>query len=163
MSVARISVSILVTFTFLLASCASNRSRVPLVDIGRKTVVLGCLGRPIGEEVTIHGHKEPPRPMSSLDCFLVDTVNGEKLINPTVINVRGTDKWPSNAEATIRGYEAGDIRFEHIGDSNYGFDDPRFKTHQVIWMTFEGVEVVQPANLKLEYLGDVGDWMKEKP
>jgi hypothetical protein len=156
MSVMRISVLILATFAFLLAGCVASKSRVPLADIGRKMVILGRLGRPIGEEVTIHGHKEPPRPMTGADCFRVDTVNGERLENPTVVNVRGTDKWPSNAEATIRGYEAGDIRFEHIDDLNYGPDDPRFKTHQVIWMNFEGVEVVKPANLKLEYLGDVG-------
>ena len=100
--------------------------------------------------------------MSGPNEFRVDTVNGEKLESPTVVNVRGTDKWPSNTEATIRGYEAGDIRFEHIDDANYGPDDPRFKTHQVIWMSFEGVEVVKPTNLKLGYLGDVGDWMNVK-
>jgi hypothetical protein len=63
---------------------------VPLSDIGQKTVILGALGRPIGEDITIHGRKEPRRPMSGPNEFRVDTVNGAKLKEPTIINVRGT-------------------------------------------------------------------------
>lgn len=162
MSVIRIPILTLAVFALLLAGCAATKQRIPLADVGSRTVILGCLGRPIGEEITIHGYKEPPRPMQGSECFRVDTVNGERVERPTVINVRGIREWPSKTESTIRGYEAGDIRFEHITDANYGPDDPRFKTHQLIWMSFEGVEVIKPANLKLGYLGDVGDWMNVK-
>ncbi|SRR6266705_5440510 len=136
--------------------------QIPLSDIGQRTVILGALGRPIGEEVTIHGHKWATPHMGAFN-FQVDTLNGELLKRSVNIMVRGIEKWPDNTEATIRGYEAGDIRFEHNNDGNWGgADDTRFRTHQIIWMSFEGVEVVKPTNLKLGFVGDVGEPLNVK-
>jgi len=146
------------TFAQTNAPPATNAVlQVPLSDIGSRTVILGHLGLPIGEEVTIHGHKPAPVSMAWYN-FEVDTLNGEVLKHPVKIVVRGIEKWPTNTLATIRGYEAGDIRFEHNNDGNWGgAADLRFKTHQIIWMNFEGVEVVEPKNLKLGFIGDVGE------
>jgi hypothetical protein len=152
MSVTRIPALVVAISAFLLAGCAATKSRVPVSDIGRRTIVFGGLGHPVGEELTIHGqkiseaHRNGPLEEGS---FLVDTVDGQKLDVPVVVRVRGIHEWPGDTIATIRGYEVGTIRFEHIDDANYGPDDPRFKPHQVIWMFFEPQDVVQPKSLKI--------------
>lgn len=133
----------------LCVGCAATNSRVPVADIGRGTIVLGGLGRPVGQEVSIHGHKLGRHPMQSAGAFLVDLVDGQKLGHPVTIYGRGISEWPDDTEATVRGYEVATIRFEHIDDANYGPDDPRFRPHQVAWLHFEPSEVVEPKRLKI--------------
>jgi hypothetical protein len=140
---------IIAALAFMLAGCVANKSLVASSDIGRRTVILGDLGRPIGEEVTIHGRTQTPNIYNGGASFLVDSVDGQKLERSVALNVRGITGWVVGTEATIRGYEVGDIRFEHIDDLNFGPDDPRFKTHQVIWMSFEPLEIIAPKNLKI--------------
>ncbi len=65
------------------------------------------------------------------------------------IRVRGISEWPDDTVATVRGYEVGTIRFEHIDDANYAPDDPRFTPHQVVWMHFEPSRVIEPKSLKI--------------
>lgn len=148
----RIQVVFLGVLSVLLAGCASNTSHFSVADIGTRAIVIGVLGWPVGQEITIHGHKlslaERNGPLEK-GSFLVDAVDGQKLGARVVIRVRGIQEWPVGTAATIRGYEVGTIRFERIEDANYGLDNPRFKPHQVIWMFFEPVQIVEPKALKL--------------
>jgi len=148
----RTQVLIIGVLSVLLAGCTSTTSRVSVADIGRRAIVIGGLERPVGQEITIHGHKlslaERNGPLEE-GSFLVDAVDGQNVGGRVVVRVRGIHDWPGGTAATIRGYEVGTIRFERIEDANYGPDDPRFKPHQVIWMFFEPVEVVEPKMLKI--------------
>ena len=151
MSIPRNPVLILVAISFMLAGCATTKSRVPLSDIGRQTVILGELGRPIGEEVTIHGHTQAPNIPNHGTTFLADSVDGKKLERPVGLDIRGILGWPDGTEAIIRGYEFGRIQYLHSDDGNGppGDPDPRFKTYQIIWMSFEPLEIISPKNLKI--------------
>jgi hypothetical protein len=152
MTVTRIPILFFVVVALLLTGCAARRSRFPVTDVGRKMIILGGLLRPVGQEVTIHGHKMSEAhhngPLEA-GSFFVDAVDGEKLDHPVVLRVRGIHEWRGDTEATIRGYEVGTLRFEHIEDANYGPDDPRFTPHQVMWMHFEPQAVTQPKSLKI--------------
>jgi hypothetical protein len=127
----------------LMTGCAAIKSQIPVSGIGRQAVILGELGRPIGEEVTIHGHKESPTMLNGVHSFFVDILNGHKLEHPIGIDVDGIRGWPNNTEATIRGYEVGVILFEHAGDDNIAASagDTTFKPYQVISMSFKPLEI----------------------
>jgi hypothetical protein len=129
----------------LLAGCAATKSLVLASDVGNQTVVLGWLGRPIGTELAIHGHKLPWEVKSDPRAFLVDSVDGQKLARPVALFVRGIQAWPDNAEATIRGQEVGVIEFGYAFASGPP-DEPR---RQIVNMSFEPLEVIEPKNLKL--------------
>src|ERR1700749_5051208 len=101
---------VIIALLSLLAGCARPHHEISLADIGRSTVVLGELGRPIGEELTIHGRSQPPGGNNGGASFLVDRVNGKKLNQPLNLDVLGIDHWLEGTEATIRGYENGKIR-----------------------------------------------------
>jgi len=149
-NVMRILYFLLPAFAFLFAGCTTSAHRVPAVTIGRNTILMGCLGHQVGEEITIHGRKSPYHPMQAATSFDVDTVDGLKLDSPVTICVSGSGRWPQNTVATIRGHEVAVIRFEDIYDANYGPDDPRFKPHQIIILFFEPTEIVEPKALSLE-------------
>ncbi|HWY31454.1 MAG TPA: hypothetical protein VNX46_11895, partial [Candidatus Acidoferrum sp.] len=95
---------IIAALAFMLAGCVANKSLVASSDIGRRTVILGDLGRPIGEEVTIHGRTQTPNIYNGGASFLVDSVDGQKLERSVALNVRGITGWVVGTEATIRGY-----------------------------------------------------------
>jgi hypothetical protein len=154
------------TFVFvacisLLTGCAKPHQKIPLTEIGQRTIVLGLLGRPIGEELTIHGRKQTPRQDNGGNSFLVDRVNGQKFDHPVGLNVLGINHWPEGTEATIRGYEDGEIRYEHIDDGNWSPDNPRFKPRQIILMTFAGT-AARPPNLELKEIYDLEELIRLK-
>ena len=145
----RILYFLLPAFVFLLAGCTTSARRVSAVTIGRQTIVMGCLGHQVGQEITIHGHKSVPRHMQDARSFVVDSVDGRTLDKPVVMRVSGSSAWPGNTVATIRGHEVAVIRFEDIDDANYGPDDPRFRPHQIIILFFSSTEIVEPKTLSL--------------
>jgi hypothetical protein len=141
---------ILSAFALLFAGCTAPVHRVSAVSIGQQTIIMGCLGHQVGQEIIIHGHKHPHRSMLDGRSFVVDTVEGRALDRPVVIRVSGCSAWPDDTVATIRGHEVAVIRFEDIDDANYGPDDPRFKPHQIIILLFKPTEIVEPKTLSLE-------------
>jgi hypothetical protein len=115
-------------------------------EIGNRTIILGYLGHPIGEELTIHGKKLTHLPLIE---FRVDTVNDKKLERTMGITIDGIDQWPDGTEATMRGYEVGEIRYQHMEDGNYGPDDPRFRSRQMIFLSFRPTKLLEPNGLKI--------------
>jgi hypothetical protein len=141
---------LLPAFALLFASCTTSTHRVSAITIDQQTIIMGCLGHQVGQEITIHGHKSLYHPMQDARSFDVDTVDGRALKTPVVIRVSGCGAWPDNTVATIRGHEVAVIRFEDIADANYGPDDPRFKPHQIIILFFKPTEIVEPKSLSLK-------------
>jgi hypothetical protein len=115
-------------------------------EIGNRTIILGDLGHPIGEELTIHGKKVTNGPLHQ---FRVDTVNNQLLEHSMAVNIEGIDQWSDGTEATMRGCELGEIRYRHIEDGNFGPDDPRFKSHQMIFLSFHPTKLLEPNGLKI--------------
>ena len=152
MKAMRLAALIYGTVTMLLAGCAVTTSRVPVAHIGHGAILMGAFGEPVGQEITIGGHK-----LAQSECrgplqegsFRVDAVDGKKLHASVVLLVRGIGEWQEGASATLRGYEVATVRFETINDTNYGPDDSRFKPRQSVWMFFEPLEVIQPKSLKI--------------
>ncbi len=142
----RVSFFILPLFAVVFAGCATPGARIPVTDIGVRSVILGDLRRPIGQEVTIHGYKFTNGPYR--DCFRVETVDGERLAPSTYVHIRGIAAWPDKTVATIRGYETGTIRYLHIEDTNY-FDESDLKPHQTIFLRFEALKIIEPAGISL--------------
>jgi len=99
----RVSFLILALFAVVFAGCATTGARIPVTDIGERTVIMGDLRQPIGQEVTIYGYKFTNGPYH--DCFRVETVDGRRLPTSTYVHIRGIAAWPDKTVATIRGYE----------------------------------------------------------
>src|SRR5258705_12528400 len=116
----RVSFLILPLLAVVFAGCTTTGARIPVTDIGERTVILGDLRHTIGQEVTTYGYKLTNGPYR--DCFRVETVDGRRLAPSTYVHIRGIAAWPDKTVATIRGYETGTIRYLHIEDTNY-FDE----------------------------------------
>jgi hypothetical protein len=125
-----------------------NLKLVPVAEIGSKVLILGQLGVPIGETVTVSGVKKANGPLA--DYFWVDTVNGKKLSGVRGIQVEGIANWPDGTRATLRGHEVGTIRFLSLRDGNTDPRNKRFKPHQTIFLSFRVKTIVNPKNLKLK-------------
>lgn len=109
-------------------------------DVGKEVVITGLLGQPIGTTVTITGSNKHSKTV----LFQVHEVNGGKFI--TKISVDGFDKWPDGLEATLEGYEHGEIRLESVWDGSRTFGDPAIgKQH--IWTRFHVLRIMKPAGL----------------
>lgn len=152
---------VFVVCTSLLLGCAKPHRNIPLTEIGGRSIVFGLLGRPIGEELTIHGRTQEGSVYNGGNNFLVDRVNGKILDRRIGLNISGIDHWPKGTEATIRGCEDAEIRYEHIDDGNWGPDDPRFKPRQIILMSFDAI-AVRPPNLEFKKIYDFEDFMRLK-
>ncbi len=143
------SLASIVAISLLISAAAKKEIlSIPLSDICKRTVILGHLRRPIGEEVTVSGYKFTNGPGD--DCFFVEALSGEILEPATTLQIPGISEWKDNTKATLRGYEEGSIRFLQEGDTNYGLNDPRFHSHQTIFLHFHVLKVVEPRNLKLK-------------
>ena len=145
-------VRILMVATLMLAASPalgqmdSSSRQIPAAEIGSKTLILGDLGVPIGEAVTISGEKRTNGPLANQ--FWVDTINGKKLAGVRGILVKGISHWPNGTHATLGGHEVGTIRFRSAHDGNEP-DDKQIQPRQIIFLTFH-VEKIEPKNLKLE-------------
>jgi hypothetical protein len=133
----------------LLAANPSTRPTPIQGDsIGADVVVLGQLGVPVGQEVTIGGHKKAVGPFP--DMFSVDTIDGKNAPAGIRLEVAGVGAWPDGTAATLKGCEVGTLRYLQLSETNFGPDDDRWKgPHQQLFLKFEASEVVKPANLKL--------------
>ena len=116
-------------------------------DIGRRVVILGELGLPVGQDATIAGVKKPVAPGLN---FIVESIDGKPAPKGLRIRVDGIGKWPDGTKATLRGNEIGTLRFVHLDETNYGPDDDRWKgPHQVLLLSFHVSEVVAPKDLEV--------------
>ena len=121
-------------------------AKVKASEIGNGIIILGDLGHPIGEDLTIHGTKTTNGPGIE---FRVDKVNNQILDRSMGITIDGIDQWPDGTEATMRGYEVGTIRYLHLEDTNFGSNDPRYKLHQTIFLSFRPTKILEPKGLKI--------------
>ena len=114
--------------------------------VGQGTVIMGMLGKPIGQEVTIHGRK-----VTNLftDLFVVDMIDGEKCTPSATIHVSGIENWPDNTQATLYGHEIGTIRFKGIGDTQLR-PGAKVKPVQMVILNFVTIKIVEPKGLKME-------------
>ena len=147
-----INIALLGSVSVLFAACHSvPRGRVPVSEIGKNVIIVGDLGRPIGEEVTIHGYKFSDS--FYRDRFMVDSLDGKPLPPApisTSLHVSGIAEWPDNTKATLRGQEVGIVGFTHWGDGNPPPDEEgKFKPQQIIYLHFEVLDIVEPKGLKL--------------
>ncbi len=117
---------------------------VRAADVGAKTVILGELGRAVGEEVTIRGRKI--RDGGRGDLFLVEAVDGRRLEQAVEVEIRGIAAWAEHTVATLRGCEIGTVRFAR-GENGNPRPSAECKVGQRILLTFEVREVVEPAGL----------------
>ena len=122
---------------------------VPAKDVGTRVTILGDLGVPIGEMVTIRGTTIFPGKGSELAIF-VDSVNGKQLRPRTTVTVAGIAHWPVGTEVEIRGQEAGTVTFRNIMDSGIRAKE-RFVPRQILYLSFRGSKVISPPNLKFDF------------
>lgn len=126
--------------------CEEKAAEVFASDIGQGTIIMGMLGKPIGQDVTIHGRK-----VTNLfaDLFVVDVIDGEKCTPSATIHVPGIENWPENTQATLYGHEIGTIRFKGIGDTQLP-PGAKVKPVQMIILNFRTIKIVEPKGLKME-------------
>ena len=137
------------TVLLVAATPATRPTPIKAERIGDDTVVLGQLGVPVGQEVTIRGHKRRLGPIACM--FSVDTIDGKAAPIATRVEVAGVGTWPDGTAATLKGCEVGTLRYLHLWETNFGPEDDRWKgPHQELFLTFEVSEVVEPATLKLD-------------
>jgi hypothetical protein len=131
------------------AEPAAHHTAVSGDKIGDSVIVLGDLGLPVGQAVTIGGRKE--RAGRGRGTFLVETIDGKPTSADLHTHVTGIRKWREGTKATLRGNEVGTLRFVTIGETNFtGPEDPRWKgPHQQLFLTFDVSQVVSPAGLEV--------------
>jgi hypothetical protein len=71
------------------------------------------------------------------------------LKDPLWIRVKGAAAWPEKTKATLRGHEVGTIEFTHSEDGNPAPGVPGPEPHQVMYLRFEVLDVLEPKGLKL--------------
>ena len=140
----------LIAIILTAADKATKTTEVPASDIRARVVILGDLGQPIGETVTIHGTTVRPGKGDEVD-IAVDSVNGKPLRPRTTVQIKGIAHWPIGAEVEIRGQEVGTVTFTNINHGGWARNDPRFVLRQVLYLSFRGHEVISPRNLKFEF------------
>lgn len=104
---------------------ATTVSELPAREIGRSVVVIGDLGVPLGTTVTIKGYSEGP----GWGFFTVQEVNGKK--HNAQILVDGAHNWKKGTEATLEGYEYGQIGLLQDLPHNLRIGDPILKEQRV--------------------------------
>jgi hypothetical protein len=148
MSTKLINIALLGSVCLLIGAAARKElTRVSHSEIGKNIVLVGDLGRPIGEEVTIQGYKIGGNIYG--DCFHVDSLNGVPFNGPFWIRVKGVREWPDKTKATLRGHEVGTVEFTHSEDGNLAPSVPGPEPHQVVYLRFEVLDILKPKNLKL--------------
>ncbi|HVS70332.1 MAG TPA: hypothetical protein VHQ47_03665 [Phycisphaerae bacterium] len=135
-----------------LIGCAGSAGRRMVIGgsrIGNDVVVVGDLGVPVGQEITIEGHKQADGPLA--DMFWVDTVDGKRLPGARGVEVVGIGGWRDGTVARLRGREVGTLRYVQLGDTNVGPDPNGWKgAYQRLFLRFEVSEVIAPAGITLD-------------
>jgi hypothetical protein len=142
------SIALVALIALVAGAVEKKPERVSASDVGSKIVIVGRLGVPLGHEVVIHGEKITNGPLR--DCFFVDAVDGKKLERKTTVQIRGIENWPDKQQASIRGYEAGVVRYSQARELNLSPNNPRFKQHQTVYLSFYVVKIVEPDGLTLD-------------
>jgi hypothetical protein len=137
-----------VSFALCAADDPEKPTEVTVNDVGRRVVICGNLGQPIGEEVTVRGRKVPAGKGDQIN-FFVEAVNGQPLKPPTTIQVPRIIDWPIGTRAEIVGQEEGTITFTDIRNTALQNDDPRFVLRQKIYLHFKASVLKDPGDLKL--------------
>jgi len=141
---------ILALLTLVLVSADKPKlTEVDADDVGTRISILGRLGVPIGEVVTITGEKVRAGKTEEIS-FFVNAVNGQPLKERTTVRIKGIIDWPLGTKAEIRGQEKGTITFTDIRATGFGFDDTGFVLKQTIYLSFDADKVVAPRNLTLK-------------
>ena len=108
----------------LLADVGSSEtaSTIGVADIGKKLVVIGTLGLPLGTTVTISGRYVGAARLQ----FDVERLNGKKCDYRLMLDYPEIEKWREGTRATVEGHEFGMLSagFEF---SNSTLNDPRNK------------------------------------
>jgi hypothetical protein len=142
----RITFCVVVLFASLAALAAKSAiTKIAAKEVGNSVLVIGNLGHPLGEEITIKGHKTENG--KGDNCFDVEVVNGEKY--QVLIDVSGIESWPNKTAATLRGYEEGYIRFLQEKETGTSSTE-KFTSHQEAFVDFHVNSVIEPASLKLD-------------
>ncbi len=115
---------------------------IPYRALGETALIIGALGQPLGEEVSVRGKLH--RDAKDGDLFEVYEVNDRKLSFDRVIPIRGTAKWKDGTEATLIGYEEATITYLREIRSSPP-DAPPFVPRQLAFNYFVPVEVVSPS------------------
>lgn len=145
-----IVLSIAVVFGMLGMSAPNKKDeepqRIPFYEIGRKYLVMGNLGVPLGEEVEIRGKLR--RVPKGGDSLLVSELNGQPLEKVVSVQIRGTTDWAEGTTATVRGHEEAEIDFLRELTSR-SRDDAEFTPRQMADHFFVPTDVLEPAELKI--------------
>jgi len=143
----------MLALTFVAAFDAPKPVQVSPREVGSQVIILGALGRPIGEKVTVHGVKVRAAKGGQVD-FAVDSVDGKRFERPVTIQVDGIQNWPLGTQAEIQGRERGFVDFTDIRKTSFSKDDPRFELRQILYLSFDATEVAYPRTLTIERRND---------
>lgn len=109
-------------------------TKVNATEVGRKFVVQGQLGLPVGTIVTIRGDMVQNGPFLEL---AVDTVDGKKLRGVVMLSVPETEDLAPGTRVVATGHEQGTLRFVTAEDTNVSpAEARRFVPHQHLFLTF---------------------------
>lgn len=128
-----------------LPAADQTASVVPLSDVGRKVVILGRLGVPMGTTVRITGRVE----LRKGSDFTVETVNATNRL--TAIIVEGLGTWPEGTRLTLEGHESGKISLLAYMGHSLCFGAPQLGW-QAIQTTFYPIRILEPVE------ASVSDW-----
>ena len=134
----------IVVFAMLALGAKSVLNNIKATDIGDKFLVIGDSGYPLGQEITIRGHKTNAG--LGDNNFDVEAIDGKK--QSLIIEVDGIQSWPDKTGATLRGYEEGYIRYLNVKDTQLP-NGAHFTPRQRIFVGFHANKVVEPTDLKL--------------
>jgi hypothetical protein len=134
-----------------LGARESDVKQIDSDDIGRTVIVLGNLGRPLGEKMTIQGRKLTTEDGLKGDTtFEVQKIDGEALDRPRRVNIDGIGSWVRHQEATIVGYERGTIQFLYAEHTSLSLEAAlKFTPRQRAFVEFVPYRVEAPDGTKL--------------
>jgi hypothetical protein len=131
------------------AGPAPRPTTVPAAEIGKRLIIFGELGLPVGKDTEITGRKRSVGP--NRDMFVVETIDGKPAPDGLRIQVNGIKKWPEETKATLQGCEVGTLRFVTEHEGNPARNDKRWKgPYQQLFLSFHVSVVVAPDGLKIE-------------
>lgn len=118
---------------------------------GTEYVIIGELGLPVGEEITIQGERITLLPDVYCTAFVVDAVNGTKLGTPKTIAIDNITGFPVGTRVTLKGHEYGTLKQLTSKRTNVSPQEARnVKPRQKLFLRFYPIQVIQPGGLKLD-------------
>ena len=155
--------ALVITCVCLMASASaggrqSTVRRVDAVDVGTRVEVIGLLGTPIGQWVTIEGARPATVPgkggkhATRGGEFRVDRMNGRTLRQPVFVAVDNIQRIPVDTPCTFSGYETGamaGVPEDVLLHTGHRKPSPRAAT---VWgwrfdLRFVVMKVVRPASV----------------